>query len=112
VFNAPFSPTRAFLTSLPHGVPSAVYHGPTSFMKSPTDAPDPYADARAMGIFRTVGPHAYANVNAGTIVARIMRSRDLYEERQRAKGMKAGVEDAVRKREALEEQTIGCGHAG
>ena len=55
-----------------------------------------------MGIFRAIGTHPYADVNAGTIVARIMHSRDLYEQRQRAKGVKAGLEEAVRRREELE----------
>jgi ethanolamine-phosphate cytidylyltransferase len=33
-----------------------------------------------------------------------MKSRDLYEARQRAKGMKADVEAAHKQREALEEE--------
>lgn len=65
---------------------------------------DPYQAAKAMGIYRAVGEHAFSDVNAGQIVQRIMRSRDMYEARQRAKGVKAGVEAAAREREVLEEE--------
>lgn len=65
---------------------------------------DPYAAARALGIYREIGAHAFAEVNAGEIVQRIMKSRDLYEARQRAKGVKAEVEKAAREREVLEEE--------
>jgi ethanolamine-phosphate cytidylyltransferase len=101
VFGAPFTPTKAYLTWLPMGTPAAVYHGPTSFMPLTYD---PYAAPRAMGVYREIGAHAFAHVNAGEIVQRIMRSRDLYEARQRAKGVKAGVEAAARQRELLEEE--------
>lgn len=57
-----------------------------------------------MGIYREVGDHTFAHVNAGEIVQRIMKSRDMYEARQRAKGMKAEVEAAAREREILEEE--------
>ena len=46
--------------------------------------------------------HAFQDVNAGQIVQRIMKSRAMYEERQRAKGGKAAGEEAVRIRERLE----------
>lgn len=57
-----------------------------------------------MGIFREIGNHEFEEVNAGTIVQRIMKSRDLYEARQKAKGMKAEIEAAQRRRELEEEQ--------
>lgn len=65
---------------------------------------DPYTAVKEMGIFRQVQDHAFQEVNAGTIVQRIMKSRELYEERQRKKGMKAEVESAARQREILEEE--------
>lgn len=101
VFGAPFTPTKAYLTSLPWGTPDAVYHGPTAFMPLTYD---PYTAAKTMGIMREVGEHAFSEVNAGTIVQRIMKSRDMYEERQRKKGVKATVEEAARNREILEEE--------
>ncbi|KAH8671254.1 cytidylyltransferase [Xylariales sp. PMI_506] len=101
VFGAPFSPTKAYLTSLPWGTPDAVYHGPTSFMPL---SYDPYTAPKAMGIFLEIPAHPFHEVNAGTIVQRIMKSRDLYEERQRKKGVKANIEAAAREREILEEQ--------
>ncbi|KZL87182.1 ethanolamine-phosphate cytidylyltransferase [Colletotrichum incanum] len=101
VFGAPFSPTKAYLTALPWGTPDAVYHGPTAFMPLTYD---PYTAPKEMGIMREVGEHEFAGVNAGTIVQRIMKSRDMYEERQRKKGIKAEGETAARDREMLEEE--------
>ncbi|KAH7165365.1 hypothetical protein EDB81DRAFT_250426 [Dactylonectria macrodidyma] len=101
VFGAPFTPTKTYLTSLPRGTPDAVYHGPTSFMPLTYD---PYTAPKAMGIYQEIGQHAFSSVNAGEIVHRIMKSRDMYEARQRAKGMKAEVESAAREREILEEE--------
>jgi ethanolamine-phosphate cytidylyltransferase len=65
---------------------------------------DVYAAPKKMGIFRQIGNHEFGDVNAGTIVQRIMKSRDLYEARQKAKGMKAEIEAAQRRRELLEEE--------
>lgn len=65
---------------------------------------DPYAAAKALGIYHEVGPHEFELVNAGTIVQRIMKSRVVYEARQKAKGMKSDVEAAHRRREQLEEE--------
>lgn len=101
IFGAPFTPTESYLTSLPLGRPDAIYHGPTSFMPLTYD---PYTAPKAMGIYKEIGEHAFAGVNAGEIVQRIMKSRDLYEARQKAKGVKAEVEAAARQREILEEE--------
>ncbi|AEO57005.1 hypothetical protein MYCTH_2302666 [Thermothelomyces thermophilus ATCC 42464] len=101
IFGAPFTPTKSYLTSLPWGTPDAVYHGPTSFMPFTEDV---YTDPKEMGIYREIGHHEFEDVNAGTIVQRILRSRDLYEARQKAKGIKADLEAAHKKRELLEEE--------
>lgn len=101
VFGAPFTPTKSYLTSLPWGTPDAVYHGPTSFMPLTYD---PYTAPKELAIYREVGAHKFKDVNAGSIVQRIMKSRDMYEARQRAKGMKADVEAAHKQREAMEEE--------
>ena len=101
VFGAPFAPSRPYLEALPVGNISAVYHGPTAFM--PLDY-DPYADAKAMSLFKEVGEHSFSHVNAGEIVMRIMKGRKEFEERQRRKGQKALGETAAREREILEEQ--------
>ena len=101
VFGAPLILTEAYLDALPVGLPAAVYHGPTDFMPL---APDPYATAKALGIFRAVGPHAFDHVNASEIVQRIMRSRAMYEERQRKKGEKAAGEEAAERREKAERE--------
>lgn len=101
IFGAPFTPTKTYLDSFPFGTPAAVYHGPTSFIPLTYD---PYTAPKSMGIFREIGAHAFQDVNAGHVVQRIMKSRELYEARQRAKGVKAEVEAAARQREALEEE--------
>ncbi|KAL1876577.1 hypothetical protein VTK73DRAFT_9241 [Phialemonium thermophilum] len=98
VFGAPFMPTKSYLTTLPWGTPDVVYHGPTSFMPLTYD---PYTAPKQMGIYQEIASHAYENLNAGTIVQRIMKSRDLYEARQRAKGAKTEIEAAHKVREAL-----------
>lgn len=64
---------------------------------------DPYSSLKAStntSIFKQIGNHAFQDVNAGTIVERIMRSRSLYEERQRVKALKAVVEQEEKRREA------------
>lgn len=86
---------------MPWGVPDAVYHGPTAFMPLTYD---PYTAPKEMGIYRQIGEHTFSHVNAGEIVQRIMKSRDMYEARQRAKGVKAEVEAAARARELMEEE--------
>ncbi|PHH49535.1 putative ethanolamine-phosphate cytidylyltransferase [Ceratocystis fimbriata CBS 114723] len=101
IFGAPFSPSKSYLAALPWGVPDAVYHGPTSFMPLTYD---PYQGPKTMGIFKEIPTHSYKEVNAGTIVQRITRSREMYEARQRAKGIKAQTEEAHRAREILEEE--------
>lgn len=65
---------------------------------------DVYTEPKAMGIYHEIGHHEFEEVNAGTIVQRIMKSRDLYEARQKAKGMKADLEAAHRQREIMEEE--------
>ncbi|KKA30704.1 hypothetical protein TD95_004188 [Thielaviopsis punctulata] len=101
IFGAPFSPSKSYLAALPWGAPDAVYHGPTSFMPLTYD---PYQGPKTMGIFKEIPSHGYKDVNAGTIVQRITRSREMYEARQRAKGIKAQTEEAHRAREILEEE--------
>ncbi|KAK5005347.1 hypothetical protein LTR28_007822, partial [Elasticomyces elasticus] len=104
IFSAPFTPSKPFLTYLPYGCPAAVYHGPTSFI--PLDH-DPYTAAKSLGVFRQIPAHAFAAVNAESIVGRILESRARYEARQRAKGEKGAAEEAVRRRESLENNQAG-----
>ena len=65
---------------------------------------DPYTYAKDLKVFREVPAHDFQHVNAGEIVERILKSRAMYEERQRVKGVKGIGEDAVRKREKMEEE--------
>lgn len=77
-------------------MPRAVYHGPTSFVTTQSDV---YADAKEMGLFRQIGPHESARINAEEIVQRVLINRKRYEERQRAKGVKAFAEDELKRGE-------------
>ncbi|WEW55585.1 choline phosphate cytidylyltransferase [Emydomyces testavorans] len=96
VFGAPFTPSESFLRSLPLGMPSAVYHGPTTFIPLTYD---PYVDPKKLGIFKEIGNHAFQHVNAGEIVQRILKSREAFEARQRAKLLKGIGEDDLKQKE-------------
>ncbi|KAJ5966129.1 Cytidylyltransferase [Penicillium waksmanii] len=96
VFSAPFVPSQPYLETLPFGTPDVVYHGPTTFIPLTYD---PYSGPKKMGIFREVDRHAFQHVNAGEIVARILKSREAYEARQRAKLQKGAAEDLVKAQE-------------
>lgn len=96
IFSAPFTPSQPYLESMPFGTPDVVYHGPTSFIPLTYD---PYTAPKKMGIFREVESHAFQHVNAGEIVGRILKSREAFEARQRAKLEKGVVEDLVKSRE-------------
>lgn len=65
---------------------------------------DPYSAAKEIGIYKEIGNHDFANVNAEQIVQRILKSRAMYEERQRVKGVKGIGEDAQKIREQLEQE--------
>ncbi|KAJ5099229.1 hypothetical protein N7532_006230 [Penicillium argentinense] len=97
VFSAPFVPSQPYLEAMPFGVPSVVYHGPTTFIPLTYD---PYTAPKKMGIFREVDQHAFQHVNAGEIVDRILKSREAYEARQRAKLQKGVAEDLVKSQES------------
>ncbi|KAG9944260.1 phosphoethanolamine, partial [Aureobasidium melanogenum] len=100
IFMAPTAPSKPFLESLPYAV-QAVYHGPTV---SAPPGQDFYTDAKEMGMYKEIPSHPYSHVNADSIVARILKSRELYEERQRVKGVKGIGEEAVRRREQMERE--------
>jgi ethanolamine-phosphate cytidylyltransferase len=99
IFGSPFSLSRAFLLALPYASPT-VYHGVTTFMPLPYD---PYAVPKTLGIYKEIANHGFQNVNAQEIVGRILKGREVYEERQRRKGEKGvgerGVEEDERERE-------------
>ena len=103
VVSAPFVPNREYLSSLPYcqdkGLPDMVYHGPTQFTPLPQD---PYADAKELSVFHQIGDHNYADLNAASIVERILKGRAAFEERQRVKGVKGLGEEAIRTREEEE----------
>lgn len=50
-------------------------------------------------LIRQINDHPFQHVNAGEIVDRILRSREAYEERQRAKLQKAIIEEQVKSEE-------------
>lgn len=100
IFMAPTVPSKIFLESLPYPV-QAVYHGPTV---SAPPGQDFYTGAKEMSIYKEIPSHPYSHVNADSIVARILKSREMYEERQRVKGVKGIGEEAVRRREEMERE--------
>lgn len=63
---------------------------------------DPYTAAKEIGLFRQIPQHAYSDINAETIVKRILEGRQAFEERQKRKGQKGEVEEGVRRREDME----------
>lgn len=65
---------------------------------------DPYAAAKDLNIYREIENHDFQNVNAEEIVARIMKGRALYEERQRKKGEKGVTEEAEKRRQEMERE--------
>jgi ethanolamine-phosphate cytidylyltransferase len=65
---------------------------------------DPYTYSKNLNIFKEVPAHDFQHVNAGEIVERILKSRAMYEERQRVKGVKGIGEEGVKKREQMEEE--------
>lgn len=101
IFSAPWIPTKSYLQSLPFSLPARVYHGPTHFMPHQHD---PYSPSKDLGIFKEITSHDFSHVNAGEIVERILKSRALFEERQAKKGIKNAGEQAIRLREAMEEE--------
>jgi len=101
IFGAPFSLSKAFLHALPYSEPVTVYHGKTTFMPL---AFDPYAVPKALNIYREIANHEFQNVNAAEIVARIMKGRALYEERQRKKGEKGMTEEVEKIRQEMERE--------
>lgn len=99
VFGTPYAPDTDLLVASPWATRGdtpcwdAIYHGPAG-------KDEAYAYAKETGVFRRVGEHAFQDVNANTIVQRIMASRALYEERQRKKGEKATVEELEKEQQA------------
>lgn len=54
-----------------------------------------------MGIFKEIHSHSFQHVNAEEIVQRILKSREAFEERQRAKMQKSVGEKAFKEREEV-----------
>ena len=97
IFDAPYSPSRKFLESMPFGRVDAIYHGATKFMPSEED---PYFEAKEMGIFEELEPHGWENLNAELIMSRIVEQRVSFEARQRQKAAKSEVERLEKERQA------------
>jgi ethanolamine-phosphate cytidylyltransferase len=60
---------------------------------------DPYTAAKSLSIYRELPPHKFQDVNAETIVQRIMKGRARYEERQRRKDGKGAREGELERAE-------------
>lgn len=93
VFGAPFAPDGKFLEKLEAefgGKVEEVWHGPTQLVSAGEE--DTYAEVKRRGLYREVEEHEWSGVNAREIVNRILMQREVYEERQRKKGVKAEKE--------------------
>lgn len=102
IFNPPYTPTPAYFKALPYGTPAAAYHEPSLGDSIPSL--DPHMFSKDLGIYREVPPPQAEYVDADGIVDRILKSRAMYEERQRVKGVKGLGEEAARRREIMEEE--------
>lgn len=85
VLAVPYETTKMFLKELPWPIES-VYHGPISL----PEVNHGYEDVSEM--LRVVDHHRFVDLNAQTIVKRIIARNDEYLERQRKKGVKAKTE--------------------
>jgi len=104
VVSAPYTPSKTYLTqSLGPLSPAEVWHGPTKVIEVAGEG-DPYADAKQMGILKTITSHKWDYISAGKIVDRILNRRLEFEERQRKKGVKTGLERELKlMEESIEE---------
>lgn len=103
IISAPYTPSKIFLTEhLGRLKPEEVWHGPTRVMEAEGDG-DPYADAKDMGILRTIDSHRWDDLSARSIVDRILDRRMEFEERQRKKGVKSDLESELKLKESLED---------
>jgi ethanolamine-phosphate cytidylyltransferase len=101
IISAPYTPTESYLTtSLGPLTPVEIWHGPTKVIEA-DDGGDPYADAKEMGILRTVDKHRWDDISAGKIVDRILNRRLEFEERQRKKGVKSDLERELKMNESF-----------
>jgi ethanolamine-phosphate cytidylyltransferase len=92
VISAPYTPTKTYLTKgLGKFAPSEIWHGPSKVIEAEGEG-DPYADAKEMGILKSIDNHRWGDISARTIVDRILSRRLEYEERQRKKGVKTSLE--------------------
>jgi len=101
IISAPYTPSKTFLTrQLGPLKPAEVWHGPTPVIEADGDG-DPYADAKEMGILRTIESHRWDDLSARSIVDRILNRRLEFEERQRKKGAKSDLEREMKLNESL-----------
>lgn len=99
ILQAPYIASEQFVKSLiPRGIHVAkIVHGATPVTE--VDGQDPYAWAKKAGIYENAPSHEFAGVSTRTIVDRVLKNRDAYEERQRKKGWKAENEKKLKDEE-------------
>lgn len=68
---------------------------------------DLYTAAKDLKLYREISNHDFQHVNAGEIVQRIMKSKGMYEERQRSKAEKATREEAAQREEQGTQRHLG-----
>lgn len=103
VISAPYTPSKVYLTTdLGVLAPAEVWHGPTKVIEADGEG-NPYADAKELGLLRSIDSHRWDDISASKIVDRILKRRLDFEERQRKKGVKAVLEEELKITENLED---------
>ncbi|AOW02422.1 YALIA101S01e23684g1_1 [Yarrowia lipolytica] len=99
VLQAPYIASESFVEGLAKAGIQVVkiVHGATPV--TDLDGQDPYAWAKKAGIYQDAPTHEFAGVSTRTIVDRVLKNRDAYEERQRKKGWKAENEKKLKDEE-------------
>lgn len=84
-----------------------ILHGPTPVViEKATKEFDPYEYAKSHDMFEAIGPHKFDDVSSSTIVDRVLRYKEQYEERQKKKGWKAENESALRQQEIQAQTSV------
>ena len=99
IMGAPVRPSGDFLRAHRVGVVVGRGRGGAAQAGSPPTSPrdgaDPYADAKAMGVFREFPPAPGVSTSTGSIIDHVTRSRHIYESKMSKKMSNRELESAL-----------------
>lgn len=97
ILGAPFVPTMDFIGKISRGGNSVVkiFHGCTGENGA-------YEEVKQAGLLETLPRHQWNDMTVESIVERVLKNREVYEERQRKKGWKAEHEVQLKNKEEQE----------